>query len=151
MPNFLLGRDGKFYLGTAVTAAFDGDDVTAATEVSNIKNLNINMTQEMTDISTRASGGWKHEAPTVKSGSITFDMQWKPDDSQFTAIKAAFLAGSEVFAVALDQAKTVTGAQGPGSNFVVANFTKTENLTEAQTVSVELRPSSYTAWFTKSA
>jgi len=41
----------------------------------------------------------------------------------------------------------VAGSQGVAGNFTVTNFSRNESLEEALTVSVSLKPSSYTNWW----
>ena len=42
---------------------------------------------------------------------------------------------------------TTSGNQGLAGNFTVTNFSRSEPLEEAVTVSVTLKPSSYTTWY----
>lgn len=152
MPaNFVLGKDCKaYYSATAVTAATNSAYATAlagATLIANIKDLKLNFSTEKADISTRANSGWKATAATLKDGTITFTMVWKPTDAAFAAIRDAWLGSLEVFFSALDGLYTVSGNQGPAGNFTVTNFSRSEGLNEAVTVDVELSPSSFDGWF----
>lgn len=153
MPvNYQLGKSGKaYYSATALTAVAVAADVTAATEVSNIQDLTINLQKDTVEVNSRANGGWKTKVGTLKDGSVTFKMLWKPTDAAFTAMRDAFLDDTEIFFTALDDAKTVTGAQGISGNFNVSNFTRNEPIGDVMTVDVELSPSSFTDWYIKAA
>lgn len=147
MPSFVLGRDGKAYLSeTLLTGSNQAAVITAATEVSNVKDLTINLTVATTDVTTRSGNGWAQNAVTIKDGTVTFAMQWQPADAMFTAVKDAFLGGTEIALFAADGPKATSGSQGILSNFYVSNFTRNENLLEAMMVDVELKPSSFTEW-----
>lgn len=151
MPaNYVLGKDCKAFMSTtAVTSTTYTTAVGSATELTNVKDLKLNFQTDKADVSTRASGGWKNEVNTVKSGTITFTMQWKPADTLFNNMRDAFLNATEIFFVALDGVKTAaSGSQGPAGNWTVTNFSRSEGLNEAVTVDVELSPSSFTGWFT---
>jgi len=154
MPNFVLGENCvAYYDATTVTASDNATLLTAITAaastgvISNVKDLKINLTADKADISTRAGAGWKATVPTLKDGSVTFGMLWKPGDVNFAALLAAYLAGSEVFFAALDGVYSVSGNQGIAGNFTVSNFSRNEPLTGAVEVEVELSPSSFTGWF----
>jgi hypothetical protein len=147
MPNFVLSKDCKAYINS--TAAVSTDYTTAlsgATEVSNIKDLSLNFSTAKADISTRAGNGWVQSAPTLKDGTITFQMVWKPSDPAFDDLLTAWLGNDEVFFAALDGADDAVGSQGPAGNFAVTNFSRNEALPEAVMVDVELSASSYNDW-----
>ncbi len=152
MPNYTLGKDCKAYYGsTALTASTNSaytTGVSSATELTNVKDLTVNLSSEKIDVGTRASGDWMATAPGRKDGTITFNMQWSAADAGFVAIKNAWLNKTEIPFYALDGDKATSGKQGPAGNFNVTNFTRNEPLNEAVTVDVELSPSSYNGWFT---
>ena len=75
-------------------------------------------------------------------------MLWKPSDAAFTAILNAWLNAGEIAIAALDGAMDEEGNQGLVSNCTVTSFTRNEPLEEAVTVSVTLKPSSFTVWYT---
>ena len=134
--NFVLGMDCKLYKGDAL---LDGDTSTPATvtwsEADNVKDLNLNLETDEADVTTRGNNGWKATAATLKSGSIEFEMLWKPSDAIFTALLNAWLNKAEVALAAMSGAITVEGKQGLASNFTVTNFSRNEPLGEAVTVS----------------
>ena len=144
----LLGLNAKAYYATAVTAAFTSTTVAGATEISNIIDLDADLSLELTDTTTRASNGWKQEQGTLLSAKLSFEMKWLPGDAAFTAIQNAFINKTPIFFAALDQARGTTGAQGPGGNWTVTTFKKSEKLKDIQKVSVELSAQAYNAWYT---
>jgi TP901-1 family phage major tail protein len=153
MPEFQLGMNAKAYFGLTPVAAATEAAITGATlvELTNIKDLTINLETGEADVTTRANAGWRTTAATLREMTIEFEMQWKTGDAGFEAIKDAWLAADEIVLAALDQEKTVTGAQGPAGNFVITNFSRSEPLEEAMTVSVTAKASSFPQWFEKSA
>lgn len=156
MPaNYILGKDGKAYFNeTALAASSNGamaTSLTGATELTNIQDVTINLSKDTVEISSRANSGFKQKVGTLKDASVTFKMLWKPSDAGFEAMRDAYLNDTEIAFYALDQAKTVTGAQGIGGNFNVVNFSRSESLTDAMTADVELSPSSFTNWYEKAA
>jgi hypothetical protein len=107
MPNFLLGFNAKLYLGSALftaTPTITGGGT--LTEMDNVKDVTVNTEAATADTTTRATTGWRTQAPTLRRMELSFTMQWKPSDAQFSAIKTAYLTNAEVAAVALDQDKT---------------------------------------------
>jgi hypothetical protein len=150
MSAYVLGLNcHAYYSATPLTTTSYATPLSSATEITNIKDLKINLSSEKTDISTRGGSGWKATAPTLKDGTITFQMLWKPADTAFTALLTAWQAGTEVAFFALDGVKTAaSGSQGPAGNFTVTSFNRNESLTEAVMVDVELSPSSQSGWVT---
>lgn len=147
MANFVLGKDCKaYYSATPLTSTSYATPLAAATELSNIKDLKINFQTDKTEITTRASGGWKENATTLKDGSISFNMKWLPADAGFSAILTAWINNAEIAFYALDGAKGTAGFQGPAGNWNVSNFSRIEDLSGAVMVDVELTPSSYSGW-----
>ena len=144
--NFTLGMDCKLYFKTALlTGPPDG---TGWTEIDNAKDVNLQQENGEADVTTRANNGWRATAATLKEATIEFEMLWKPSDAAFAAILAAWLAAGEIAIAALDGAIDEAGNQGLASNCSVTSFTRNEPLEEAVTVSVTLKPSSFTAWYT---
>ena len=117
-------------------------------EMDNVRDLTMNLETGESDVTTRANSGWRQTAATLKDGSLEFEMIWDATDAGFTKIQTAWAAGTEVALMALDGGKAVSGSQGLAGNFVVTNFSRGEPLEEAITVSVTVKPSSYTEWVT---
>lgn len=140
MATFILGKDAKIYQGTA------GAPLSAMTEMSNVRDVTLNLEAGEADITTRANSGWRATAPTLRECTCEFEMVWKPGDSGFDAIKAAFLGGSTIELAVLDQAKTTTGAQGPKGSFSITSFSRNEALEEAITVSVTAKLAAFDEW-----
>jgi len=144
--NFTLGMECKLYFKTALlTGPPDG---TGWTEIDNAKDVNLQQENGEADVTTRANNGWRATAATLKEATIEFEMLWKPSDAAFAAILAAWLAAGEIAIAAMDGAIDEAGNQGLASNCSVTSFTRNEPLEEAVTVSVTLKPSSFTAWYT---
>jgi len=142
MATFILGKDAKIYQGAA------GGALGTLTEMSNVKDVTLTLEAGEADITTRANGGWRATAPTLRECTCEFEMVWKPGDSGFDAVKAAFLAGSLLELAVLDQARETTGAQGPKGSFSITSFSRSEALEEAITVSVTVKLAVFDQWVT---
>jgi len=141
MVEFLLGMNGVAYAsGTAGTA------LASCTAITNIKDLKLDCSAGEADITTRANSGFRATAPTLKEMSIDFQMKWLPGDTGFDMIRTAFLANATIEFAALDQARTVSGAQGPKGSWSITKFSKDESLEGAQMVDVTLKLSTYSEW-----
>jgi hypothetical protein len=139
--NFLLGMEASIYyhatLGTALGSM---------TELTNVRDVGLDMSAGEADITTRANSGWRATAPTLREGTVTFAMVWKPDDPGFAAIKTAFLTNAELELAVLDQDRATSGAQGPKGAFVITGFVRNEALEEAITVDVTAKLSAFGSW-----
>ena len=145
MPSFVLGMDCKLYFDSTPLA--DAPSTGTWVELANAKDVTINLETGEADITTRANNGWRATAATLKDGSVEFEMLWKPGDTGFDAIKTAWSNAAEIAIAAMDGDITVSGNQGLAGNFTVTNFSRSEPLEDAVSVSVTLKPSSYTTWY----
>lgn len=146
--DFLLGMNAALYFGTAITG--DGPTLPSTlTLVGNVKDVTLNMEAGEADITTRGNKGWRATAPTLKEATLEFEMQWKPGDAAFTAIKNAYLANATVALAALTEAHDATGskAEGPVGNWSITNFSRNEPLEEAITVSVTAKLAKFDSWY----
>ena len=134
MATFILGKDAKLYHGVAGT--------TAATEMSNVRDVTLTMEAGTADVTTRANSGWRATAPTLRECTCEFEMVWNTTDPGFTAIKAAFLASALIALKILDKAN----GQGPDGDFAVTSFSRKEALEEAIIVSVTAKLSTFRNW-----
>ncbi len=140
-----LGMECKLYYNSTPLAGPPNGG--GWTEMPNTKDVTLNLETGEADITTRANNGWRATAATLKDGSIEFEMLWDTDDAGFTAIQAAWQNAAEIALAAMDGDIATAGSQGLASNFTVTNFSRSEPLEEAVTVSVTIKPSSYTAWY----
>lgn len=127
----ITGQDCALYYGTAGN--------TADTLVENVKDLTLELSVGEADVSTRGSNGWKESIQTLKEGNLTFDILWDTDDAFFTALKTAYLAGTNVAILALD-ATIASGGQGLDADMMVSNFSRNEGLEDGVTASVTMKP-----------
>lgn len=124
---YKLGLDAKLFFGTAGT--------TASSEMTNVKDVTLNLESGEADITTRAAEGWRISAATLKEASLEFEMVWDTQDAGFKAIKNAFFNNSAVALFASDG-----DGNGLDADFVVSSFSRSEPLEEALTVSVTCKP-----------
>ena len=137
----ILGLNCVLYRGEA--------GQTASTEMTNVKDVEMNLTTGEADITTRAANGWRAYAATLKEASLTFQMNYDTDDTDLTAIQTAFMNNSAIsFLVGDDQ------GNGLDADFVITEFNIPQPLEEAVTVSVTAKPTLSTrapAWKTAGA
>ncbi len=134
MANFVLGMNAKLYHGAAGSPA--------PTELTNVRNVTLNLEAGEADVTTRANLGWRATAPTLRECSVEFEMVWDPADAGFTAIKNAFLTAGLIALKVLDRAN----GQGPDGDFSITSFTRSEELEEALTVSVTAKLAVFRSW-----
>lgn len=145
---FLLGMQAKLYYGAASNDPATLNPATM-TELGNVTDVTLTLQAGEADITTRANGGWRATAPTLRECTLEFQMLWKPADAGFEAIKTAFLTAGQVALAALTDAHSVVGAEGPVGNFTITNFSRAEPLEEAIKVSVSAKLSAFGAWYKK--
>jgi len=141
-----LGMDARLYRNNG------GDWTTPVWAViNNVKDVTLNLDSEEADVTTRGNYGWKATMSTLRDGTIDFEMVWDSDDAGFTALQQAYFNKTSIIMLALDDAVTVSGAQGLKALFAVKNFSRNEPLSGAITANVSIRPT-YSAnaptWYT---
>ena len=123
----ILGLNCVLYRGEA--------GQTASTEMTNVKDVEMNLTTGEADITTRAANGWRSYAATLKEASLTFQMNYEADDTDLKAIQTAFMNNSAIaFLVGDDK------GNGLDADFVITEFNIPQPLEEAVTVSVTAKP-----------
>ena len=147
---FKLGMEAKLYISEQLLDESTTPSSANWEEQDNVRDLTLNLETGEADVTTRKNNGWRATAATLKDGSIEFEMVWDTADSGFTKIKNAWLNSEQVALAAMDGDIGTGGNQGLASNFTVTNFSRSEPLEEAITVSVTVKPSSFTQWYTVS-
>ena len=123
-----LGMEAKIYHGAAGS--------TATSELTNVKDVTLNLETGEADVTTRGNQGWRATVGTLKEGSVEFEMVWDSDDSGFTAIKNAYFNNTPIALAILDY----ENGEGLDADFSITNFSRNEPLEEAITVSVTAKP-----------
>lgn len=142
----VLSQNAKAYRNTGTYGSPTWDEIT------NVKDLTLNVTKDAVDITTRASGGWREFADGLKDASISFSIVWDTSDTDFTAIRSAFTGNTSIEFLILDGSSATTGNQGLRATCMVSSFTRNETLGDALMVDVEIRPvknsNAAPAWYT---
>ena len=141
MATYVLGMNAGLYQGAA-----GATDPALMTEVDNVRDVTLSLEAGEADITTRGNSGWRATAPTLRECSVEFQMVWRPGDTVFDAIKAAFLSAGTVALAVLDQKQTVSGAQGPLGDFSITNFSRNEALEEAIVADVTAKLARFEEW-----
>ncbi|QOJ16286.1 MAG: hypothetical protein HRU76_01155 [Phycisphaeraceae bacterium] len=102
------------------------------TALGNTRDVTLNLEAGEADVTTRANAGWRATVATLKEASVEFEMVWDTADAGFTAIKNAFFNNTVIGLQVLDG----TSGQGLQADFSITNFSRSEALEEAITVSV---------------
>lgn len=133
-----LGLEAVLYRNTGTY------NVPVLVKVDNCKDLTLNLEKNDSDVTTRGNNGWRAKVGVLKDGTVDFSMVWNTSDTNFQAIKDAFLASSvasasiEFFVLSADADET--DSEGLRATFMVTKFTKNEALEEAQMVDVSITP-----------
>ena len=134
----VLGLDAKLLRGTAGT--------TGTTEVKNVKDLTLNLESGEADVTTRATGGWRASAATLKEASLEFGILYDTADADFQAFQAAYFSNTPLSLFISDG-----NGGGLDADWSITAFTLEQPLEEAVSVSVTAKPTASTrapAWKT---
>ena len=101
-------------------------------ELTNCKDVTLNVEKGEADATTRANDGWKATVAALKDGSIEWEMVWDTDDAGFTAIKDSFFDDTIIGLQVLD----TDGGEGLQADFMITNFSRAEALEDVMKVSV---------------
>ena len=132
----VLGLNAKLLRGAAGSQA--------NIEVKNVKDLTLNLESGEADVTTRATGGWRASAATLKEASLEFGILYDTEDADFQAFQAAYFSNTPISLFITD------GAEGGlDADWSITAFTVEQPLEEAVSVSVTAKPTASTrapAW-----
>lgn len=147
MPK-ILGINCKLYRNTGTYGSPTWN------EIDGVQDVSINMDSETGEATTRATGGWKQYASTVRDAGIEFEMPYDTADADMVALRDAFLtSGTTIELAAADGAIATTGTQYLRGTWCVTGFSLSEPLSDIRKVSISLKPgisANNMAWVTVS-
>lgn len=129
-----LGLDARLYRNTGSYAS------PVWNEVTNVKDLTLNLEAGEADVSTRGNNGWRATVARLKDASIEFEMILDTGNDDFVSIRDAFLAGAALEFAVMDGPINAAGSQGLRASCAITKFSRNESLEEAISVSVTLKP-----------
>lgn len=129
-----LGLNCKLYLNTG------SYESPVWVEISNVRDLTLTLEVGESDVTTRGNGGWEAIVATLKKATIEFEMVWNKADTNFQALRTAFLTNGSVEVACMDDGIETVGAEGLRATMAVMKFNRNEELAEAVRAAVTLRP-----------
>lgn len=174
MASFTLGKDGKLYIfkpfganaqtqGTllgdtaaitdqttadaAITEIFSG--ATEGTDYviyTNAQDVNLSLSANTIDITSRATSGFNATAPTTKDSTIETTSLWLKSDVGFGWVRTAFFNNLEIPVLAMDGAYNTAGNSGLIGNFTITDFGRDEPISGTMTSNVTFSGAS-DLWF----
>ena len=141
-----LGLNAKIYNNSGSYASPTWDEITGARDVG------VKLANGEAAVSSRGSGGWKLTKAAMKDASVEFDVIYDPADTEFQALRDAWINGTAVELAVMDSDVAVAGAEGIRASFAVIGFDRNEPLEGPLTVAVVCKPTESSdaapAWFT---
>ena len=129
----LVGLDAKLYRGTA--------GAPATTEMLNVRNVKLPIEKGEANISRRGSR-WELTKATLKKASVDFEMINDDADADVQAIATAFFADTPLAFKILDK----ESGHGLDADFEITKFERSEDLEDAQVISVSIKPTYVGRW-----
>lgn len=145
-----LGKDAKLYIAAQALTGADPSDAANAdwSEVTNVRDLTINLEKSEADVTTRGNNGWRQTMAALKDGSIEFEMVWDDEDEDLAEFSDAFINDTPLPLAVMSGDIETPGNDGLVSNFSVTNFSRSEALEDGIKVSVTIKPLDNTQWYT---
>lgn len=123
-----FGMNAKLYYGAS--------GATASNELSNCKDVTLDLETGEADVTVRANEGWRATAATLKDASIEFEMIVDSEDAGYSFLADAFFSNTPIAILCLD----AENGEGLDADVMITRFSRNEPLEEAITVSVTLKP-----------
>jgi hypothetical protein len=130
-----IGSEAKLYF---CTEGIGGSP--AWTEVTNVKDLTLNIAKGEADVSRRGGGGWKATIGALKDATIDWQMNWDTEDPGFLAMRAAFMDDTLMGLAIMDGDIETPGTEGLLADCAILKFDRNEPLEDALTVSISAKP-----------
>ncbi|MBX3444257.1 MAG: hypothetical protein KF774_17780 [Planctomyces sp.] len=105
-----------------------------------VTEVTLNLEMGEADVTTRADNGFTTTEPSLQESSLEFEIKADHANTNFVAIRNAFLQRTALDMQALDGLLATEGSQGLRARWKVFSFTRNETLEEAVTYSVTMRP-----------
>lgn len=100
-------------------------------EMTNVKDLTLNIETGEADVTTRASKGWRASAATLKEAILEFGMNYDTEDEDFKAISQAFFSNSPIALFVSDGE-----SRGLDADWAITSFNISQPLEDAMTITV---------------
>ncbi len=144
--SFTLGLEAKLYRNTGTYG------IPVWEEIEDAQDVSLNLEAGEAEAKRRGGGGWAETIAALKGASIEFGLLYRSSNTDFTALRDAYLNRTAIDILVLDGDVATTGSQGLRAACHITNFSREEPLEEALTVSVTAKPTpnddSPPAWFT---
>jgi hypothetical protein len=134
MANVVVGLAAKLYWNSG------NFSVPVWNEVTNARDVTINMDKDEFDASTRGSGGWEATVMTLKKASVDFDILYLTGDANFTAFLGSYLNNTTLDMLAYDGPYNQAGCQGLRAPMQVSKCSRKEPLKEGLTSEISVKP-----------
>lgn len=145
---YLLSIDANLLYGTPDTAP-ESVVIGSLDEATNVGDVEVPITKEMVDTTTRANSGWGSKTGTLKDATATFEVQAKPTgDSFLSALQSAFLNNYTIPMAFLDRDVSESGANGPLATWEVSELRIMQRLRDVVKYSVSMSLSTFIEWHT---
>ncbi len=132
---YTLGLNAKIYVNTGTPGT------PTWTELDLAQDVTINMEKATSDVSTRASQGWRENAASLKDMTVDTTLRYDSSNLGFQKVRDTYLgSGLSVEVLALDGPVDTAGAEGMRFTSDVSNFSRNEPLEEALTNDVTFIP-----------
>lgn len=146
-----IGIECKLYYSSELLGSFvgggSGPSTLSWTVIGNTQEVTLNLEKQEADATVRANNGWETTRYFLKSGSIDGTLKWDTEDAAFTALKDAWLNGTDIALAAMDGDINTSGIQGLVANFQIGNFSRNEPMTEIVSVDFTASPHEYPDWY----
>lgn len=111
------GFEKKLFYGTAGTKA--------TTECKKVRDVNTGLDKSKIDVTTREADGWTMNRGGLKEAEVEWEMLADKKDSEYTTFLTHFLTGSS-FSLYVEDG----GGKGLDADFVMVEFSETQDLEE---------------------
>lgn len=138
----VLGYQAKLYRQTTGTRATwpDAGAAPNLSEITNVRDLTLNLEAGEADVTTRGNNGWRAVTPTLFDASVEWEMVWDTADEHFAAVQAAFFGRNTIALAIMSGSASAEETQGLWADFKIFSFSRSEALEEALAVSVTAKP-----------
>ena len=151
MATFKLGINAALYLGDTELATLVGPTDEVWTEVTNIKDVTLNMSKGDADATTRANDGWTSTVGTLKDADISFTLKAQDSDTSFTSLNNSFLNSTTVPLAVMDGPIATAANQGLVANCFVTAVNRTESNDDLIWYEITVKPYDQQQWYTVAA
>lgn len=107
-------------------------------EIATVRDVTLNLNANDIDDTSRTTDGWRSRIAGLREWGLDFEMVYEPKDTAWGLVRVAFLNGTSLEVLVLDEDLQIDGAEGIRGTVFVTDFSREEPLEDVMANSTSM-------------